>query len=232
MTEYQGQSGFEYLRAQTGRHLSLLISKPSEMLNPLFFFLLVIILFPIGLGPERDVLSDLAPGILWVVALLSNLMISQRLFVDDFDDGSLEQLVFAPVPLALAALPQLLAIWLTSGLLLALVSPVFALMLGLPEQALIPLMSSLALGSAVMCLLGGVGAALTVGVQRGGILLGLLILPLYIPVLIVGSRAVTEAVITGGDPTVPLAFLGAALTASLLLAPFAIAAGLRISLEL
>ena len=232
MIEQEGQSGFQYMLAQTGRHLSLLISKPSEMLNPLFFFLLVIILFPIGLGPEREVLSDLAPGILWVVALLSNLMISQRLFVDDFDDGSLEQLVFAPVPLALAALPQLLAIWLTSGLLLSLVSPVFALMLGLSEQALMPLMFSLALGSAVMCLLGGVGASLTVGVQRGGILLGLLILPLYSPILIVGSRAVTESVIVGGDPTVPLAFLGAALTASLLLAPFAIAAGLRISLEL
>ena len=232
MTEYQGQSGSQYLLAQTTRHLSLLISKPSEMLNPLFFFLLVIILFPIGLGPEREVLSGLAPGILWVVALLSNLMISQRLFVDDFDDGSLEQLVFAPVLLALAALPQLLAIWLTSGLLLALVSPVFALMLGLPEQALDTADGQSCLGLGGDVSFGRGGASLTVGVQRGGILLGLLILPLYIPVLIVGSRAVTEAVIVGGDPSVPLAFLGAALTASLLLAPFAIAAGLRISLEL
>ena len=220
-----------YCRSQTGRHIMLLVRSPSEVINPLLFFLLVIILFPLGLGPDPEQLSVLAPGILWVVALLANLMICMRLFVDDFEDGSLEQLAMARVPLAIAVLPQLVASWLASGLLLSLVSPLFGLMLGLPMDVTPVLVASLLMGTAIMLLLGAVGSAFTVGVQRGGILLALLILPLYVPVLIAGTRALNEA-LYGGDPYVALALLGAGVTGGLILAPLAIAAGLRVSLEL
>ena len=220
-----------YCRSQTGRHIMLLVRSPSEVINPLLFFLLVVILFPLGLGPDPEQLSVLAPGILWVVALLANLMICMRLFVDDFEDGSLEQLAMARVPLAVAVLPQLVAAWLASGLLLSLGSPLFGLMLGLPMDVTPVLVASLLMGTAIMLLLGAVGSALTVGVQRGGILLALLILPLYVPVLIAGTRALNEA-LYGGDPYVALALLGAGVTGGLILAPLAIAAGLRVSLEL
>ena len=209
----------------------LMVRSPSEVINPLLFFLLVIVLFPLGLGPDPEQLSVLAPGILWVVALLSNLMICMRLFVDDLEDGSLEQLAMARVPLSIAVLPQLLASWLASGLLLSLVSPIFGLMLGLPLDVAPVLVASLLMGTAIMLLLGAVGAALTVGVRRGGILLALLILPLYVPILIAGTRALNES-LQGGDPMVALALLGAGVTGGMLLAPLAIAAGVRVSLEL
>lgn len=231
MSETTDIDMLRYCRSQTGRHIMLLVRSPSEVINPLLFFLLVVILFPLGLGPDREQLSVLAPGILWVVALLANLMICMRLFVDDFEDGSLEQLAMARVPLAIAVLPQLVAAWLASGLLLSLVSPLFGLMLGLPMDVTPVLVASLLMGTAIMLLLGAVGSALTVGVQRGGILLALLILPLYVPVLIAGTRALNEA-LYGGDPYVALALLGAGVTGGLILAPLAIAAGLRVSLEL
>lgn len=231
MSETTDIDMLRYCRSQTGRHIMLLVRSPSEVINPLLFFLLVIILFPLGLGPDREQLSVLAPGILWVVALLSNLMICMRLFVDDFEDGSLEQLAMARVPLAIAVLPQLVASWLASGLLLSLVSPLFGLMLGLPMDVTPVLVASLLMGTAIMLLLGAVGSALTVGVQRGGMLLALLVLPLYVPVLIAGTRALNEA-LYGGDPYVALALLGAGVTGGLILAPLAIAAGLRVSLEL
>ena len=221
----------QFLWGQTRRHLGLLIASPGEIVNPLLFFLLVVILFPLGLGPDPAQLALLAPGILWVVALLANLMICMRLFVDDYEDGSLEQLAMAPLPLPVAVLPQLLASWLASGFLLSLVSPLFGVMLGLPLSAASTLVVSLLLGTLIMLLLGGVGAALTVGVQRGGILLALLILPLSVPILITGTRALEEAT-HQGDPTVALALLGAGVTGGLILAPVAIAAGLRVSLEL
>ena len=231
MTEGGDIDIVHYCRSQTTRHLMLMVRSPSEVINPLLFFLLVIVLFPLGLGPDPEQLSLLAPGILWVVALLANLMICMRLFVDDFEDGSLEQLAMVRIPLPIAVLPQLLASWLASGLLLSLVSPIFGLMLGLPLDVAPVLVASLLMGTAIMLLLGAVGAALTVGVQRGGILLALLILPLYVPVLIVGTRALNEA-LQGGDPAVALALLGAGVTGGLLLAPLAIAAGVRVSLEL
>ena len=231
VTEARDIDMLGYCRSQTGRHLMLVVRSPSEVINPLLFFLLVIILFPLGLGPDPEQLSVLAPGILWVVALLANLMICMRLFVDDFEDGSLEQLAMARIPLAVAVLPRLVASWLASGLLLSLISPLFGLMLGLPLSAAPVLVASLLMGTAIMLLLGAVGASLTVGVQRGGILLALLILPLYVPVLIAGTRALNEAV-QGGDPTIALALLGAGVTSGLMLAPLAIAAGVRVSLEL
>ena len=231
MSETTDIDMLRYCRSQTDRHIMLLVRSPSEVINPLLFFLLVIILFPLGLGPDPEQLSVLAPGILWVVALLAKLMICMRLFVDDFEDGSLEQLAMARVPLAIAVLPQLVAAWLASGLLLSLVSPLFGLMLGLPMDVTPVLVASLLMGTAIMLLLGAVGSALTVGVQRGGLLLALLILPLYVPVLIAGTRALNEA-LYGGDPYVALALLGAGVTGGLILAPLAIGAGLRVSLEL
>ena len=220
----------KFLWVQTRRHLGLLIASPGRLLTRSCFSCSS--LFSSSrIGPDPEQLAVLAPGILWVVALLANLMICMRLFVDDFEDGSLEQLAMAPLPLAVTVVPQLLASWLASGVILSLVSPLFGLMLGFPLEAAPTLIASLLMGTLIMLLLGGVGAALTVGVQRGGILLALLILPLYVPILIAGTRALEEAT-SQGDPMVALALLGAGVTGGLVLAPVAIAAGLRVSLEL
>jgi heme exporter protein B len=168
--------------------------------------------------------------VLWITALLSNLLTSDSVFRSDFDDGSLEQLLLAPQPLYLSVLAYIGAHWLTTGLLLAVVSPLFALMLNTPVEALASLVGSLLLGTAVLSLLGAIGAALTVGLKRGGMLISLLILPLYMPVLIFGSAVVQAAV--SGNPTGPyLAILGAMLCLAIALAPLAVAAGLRISID-
>lgn len=212
------------------RQLVLAVRRPVEIGNPLLFFAMVIALFPLGLGPAPDKLTSFAPGILWIVALLSNLLTSDAVFRGDFEDGSLEQLLLSPQPLYLSVLAYIGAHWLITGVLLALVSPVFALMLNLPAEAITALVAGLLLGTAVLSLVGCIGAALTVGLKRGGVLISLLILPLYMPVLIFGSAAVQAAV--GGAPTLPyLAILGAMLCLAIALAPFAIAAGLRISVD-
>jgi heme exporter protein B len=201
-----------------------------EIGNPLLFFAMVVALFPLGLGPSPDKLASFAPGILWIIALLSNLLTSDTVFRSDFEDGSLEQLLLSPQPLYLSVLAYIAAHWLLTGVLLALVSPVFALMLNLPIQALGVLMASLLLGTAVLSLVGCIGAALTVGLKKGGMLISLLILPFYMPVLIFGSAAVQGAI--GGVSVGPyLALLGAMLSLAIALAPLAIAAGLRISID-
>ena len=212
------------------RQLVLAARRPIEIGNPLLFFAMVVALFPLGLGPAPDKLAGFAPGILWIIALLSNLLTSDAVFRSDFEDGSLEQLLLAPQPLFMSVLAYIGAHWLITGLLLALVSPVFALMLNLPAEAIAVLVVSLLLGSAVLSLVGGIGAALTVGLKRGGMLISLLILPFYMPVLIFGSAAVQSAVI--GVPAGPyLAILAAMLCLAIALAPLAIAAGLRISVD-
>jgi len=212
------------------RQLLLAVRRPIDIANPLLFFAMVVALFPLGLGPEPEKLAGFAPGVLWITALLSHLLTSDSVFRSDFDDGSLEQLLLAPQPLYLSALAYIGAHWLTTGLLLAVVSPLFALMLNLPVAALGALVASLLLGTAVLSLLGAIGAALTVGLKRGGMLISLLILPLYMPVLIFGSAAVQAAV--SGNPTGPyLAILGALLCLAIALAPLAAAAGLRISID-
>ena len=221
----------KFLWVQTRRHLGLLIASPGEIVNPLFVFLARRYSLSSRIGPRSRTAGG--PGARYPLGcgLLANLMICMRLFVDDFEDGSLEQLAMAPLPLAVAVVPQLVASWLASGVILSLVSPLFGLMLGFPLQAAPTLIASLLMGTLIMLLLGGVGAALTVGIQRGGILLALLILPLYVPILIAGTRALEEAT-SQGDPMVALALLGAGVTGGLVLAPLAIAAGLRVSLEL
>jgi heme exporter protein B len=212
------------------RQLVLAVRRPIEIGNPLLFFAMVVALFPLGLGPAPDQLAGFAPGILWIIALLSNLLTSDAVFRSDFEDGSLEQLLLAPQPLFISVLAYIGAHWLITGLLLALVSPVFALMLNLPGSATGALVLSLLLGTGVLSLVGCIGAALTVGLKRGGMLISLLILPLYMPVLIFGSAAVKAAV--SGVPAGPyLAILGAMLCLAIALAPLAIAAGLRISVD-
>lgn len=212
------------------RQLLLAMRRPIEIGIPLLFFAMVVALFPVGLGPAPDQLATFAPGVLWIIALLSNLLTSDTMFRGDFDDGSLEQLLLAPQPLYLSVLAYIGAHWLSTGLLLALVAPVFGLMLNLPVNALPVLVASLLLGTAVLSLIGAIGAALTVGLKRGGMLISLLILPLYIPVLIFGSAAVRAAV--SGMPAGPyLAIVGAMLCLAIALAPLAVAAGLRISID-
>lgn len=212
------------------RQLALAVRRPVEIGNPLLFFAMVVALFPLGLGPDPEALAGFAPGVLWITALLSNLLTSDSVFRSDFDDGSLEQLLLSPQPLFLSVLAYIGAHWLITGFLLALVSPVFALMLNLSPAAVSTLIASLLLGTAVLSLLGCVGASLTVGLKRGGMLISLLILPLYIPVLIFGTAAVQAAV--DGLPVAPyLAILAAMLSLAIALAPLAVAAGLRISLD-
>jgi heme exporter protein B len=212
------------------RQLVLALRRPVDITNPLLFFTMVIALFPLGLGPAPDKLAGFAPGVLWIIALLASLMTAESAFRSDFDDGSLEQLLMSPQPLYLSVLAYIAANWLVTGLLLSLASPVFALMLNLPGQALGALVASLLLGTGVLSLVGCIGAALTVGLKRGGILVSLLILPLYTPVLIFGSAAVQAA--AGGLPAGPyLAVLGAILSLGIALAPLAVAAGLRISID-
>ncbi len=191
---------------------------------------MVVALFPLGLGPAPGQLAAFAPGILWIIALLSNLLTSDAVFRSDFEDGSLEQLLLAPQPLFLSVLAYIGAHWLITGVLLALVSPVFALMLNLPASAMGVLFTSLLIGTAVLSLVGCIGAALTVGLKRGGMLISLLILPFYMPVLIFGSAAV-QAAMAGAAAGPYLAILGAMLSLAIALAPLAIAAGLRISVD-
>jgi heme exporter protein B len=212
------------------RQLVLAVRRPIEIGNPLLFFAMVVALFPLGLGPAPDKLADFAPGILWIIALLSNLLTSDGVFRSDFDDGSLEQLMLSPQPLYMSVLSYVTAHWLITGLLLALASPVFALMLNLPTGAIATLFLSLLLGTALLSLLGAIGAALTVGLKRGGMLISLLILPFYMPILIFGSAAV-KAAVTGAPAGPYLAIIGAMLCLAVALAPIAIAAGLRISVD-
>lgn len=212
------------------RQFTLAMRRPAQLVNPLLFFALVVVLFPLGLGPDPDTLATFAPGILWIVALLANMLGVETLFRSDFEDGSIDQLLLATQPLYFVVLPFVLVHWLLTGALLAFVSPLFALMLGLAPEGMATLALSLFLGAGVMSILGAVGAALTVGLRRGGMLVALLITPFYMPVLIFGTGAV-RAVIDGLDGTPYLALIGAMLALALALGPLAIAAALRISAE-
>jgi heme exporter protein B len=210
------------------RESRLLFRRPAELANPLVFFAIVTALFPLAVGPESQLLQTLSPGLLWVAALLAVLLSLDGLFRSDFEDGSLEQWVLSPHPLPVLVLAKVLAHWLFSGLALVLLAPLLALMLGLPARCLSVLLLSLLLGTPILSLLGAVGAALTVGLKRGGLLLALLILPLYIPVLILGSGAL-QAALQGLPATGQLLWLASLAALALTLSPFAIAAGLTIS---
>ncbi|WP_313351822.1 heme exporter protein CcmB [Paracoccus sp. (in: a-proteobacteria)] len=196
----------------------------------LAFFLIVCTLVPFGVGPEGGTLSRIAPGILWVGALLSCLLSLDRIFALDFEDGSLDLLATAPLPLEGAVAIKALAHWLVTGLPLALSAPVFALLLHLPGPAYPWLVASLVLGTPALSMLGAFGAAVTVGLRRGGLLLSLLVLPLYMPTLIFGAEAVRRGA-AGADAGTPLVFLAGITLATLALSPFAAAAALRVNLR-
>ncbi|SDR98006.1 heme exporter protein B [Halopseudomonas litoralis] len=204
--------------------------RPGDLLNPLVFFALVVSLFPLAVGPEPSMLRSMAPGVIWVAALLATLLSLDGLFRSDYEDGSLEQWVLSPHPLALMVLVKVLHHWLMSGLAMVILAPLFGLMLALPLSSLPVLAMTLLLGTPVLSLLGAVGAALTVGLKSGGLLLALLILPLYIPVLILGTGAM-DAALQGMPVTGFALWLGCLAVLALSLAPIAIAAGLRIGVS-
>jgi len=212
------------------RELRIAFRSGSEVMNPLWFFLIVITLFPLGIGPESQLLARIAPGIVWVAALLSSLLALERLFRDDFTDGSLEQLLLMPAPLPLTVLGKVAAHWMVTGLPLLLLSPLAALLLSLDYASWRAMALTLLLGTPTLSFLGAIGVGLTVGLRRGGVLLSLLVLPLAIPVLIFASSAM-DAAGQGLPISGYLAILGALLAASSVLAPFATAAALRISVQ-
>ena len=216
--------------AQLQRDLLIAFRSRADFVNPLMFYVMGIALFPLGVGPGPERLALIAPGVLWVLALLSTLLSLDALFRRDFDDGTLEQMVLNVDPLFVGVLAKVGAHWLVTGLPLALLSPIAALMLFLPGGAVGTLVLTLLIGTPILSLLGAVGAALTVSLKRGGLLLTLIVLPLYVPILILGAGAVTAA-IDGLDPSAQLAWLAAILALMLTLTPFAAALALRVGLE-
>ena len=212
------------------RDILLAYRKRGELVNPLVFFLIVATLFPLGVSPNPEFLAQVAPGVVWVAALLATLLSMDSLFRSDYDDGSLEQMLLSPHPLSLLVLAKVTGHWLMTGLPLAIISPLLGLMLYLPESGYPALIASLLLGSPVLILIGAIGAGLTVGLRKGSVLLSLLVLPLFIPVLIFGAGTVLAGV--NGLPIGGyLALLGAMLALALALAPLAISAAIRISVS-
>ena len=212
------------------RDLRLALRRRADTLAAMIFFVMVVSLFPLGIGPESALLRTMAPGVVWVAALLSSMLSLTRLFADDHQDGTLEQLLLSAHPLAFLALGKIAAHWMGSGLLLVLVAPLLALQFDLSPAACGVLVLSLLLGTPVLSLLGAIGAALTVGLRGGGVLLSLLVLPLAVPVLVFGAGAV-EAYNAGLGISAHLSLLGALLVLALAAAPVVVAAALRIALE-
>jgi len=210
------------------RDLALAYRQRAELMQPVLFFVLVISLFPLGVGPEPNTLQLIGPGVIWVAAILSSLLGLERLFRDDFHDGSLEQLMLSNTSLPAAALVKVLAHWITSILPLILLSPLLALFLHLSEPMYWALLKTLLLGTPLLSLIGAIAVGLTVGLNRGGVLLALLLLPVFIPLLIFATSAV-EAASMALPYTAQLAIIGAMFLFSLALAPFAIAYALRVS---
>ena len=212
------------------RDLRLALRQGSDVALVIVFFVLAAVLYPFALGPEPQLLGRIAAGVVWVTALLAALLSLERLFLSDHQDGTLDLLALAAQPLWATVLAKVAAHWLTTGVPLLAAAPVVAVMLGAPASSIPPLVAALALGTPSLSLIGAIGAALALGARRGGVLIPLLVLPLYIPVLIFGAAAV-EAAVSGADAYPPLAILGALLLAALPLAPLAAAAGLRNALR-
>ncbi|PKI14142.1 heme exporter protein CcmB [Colwellia sp. 12G3] len=210
------------------RDLTIAMRHKDDIINPLLFFVIVVTLFPLGIGPEAQTLSRIAPGIIWVAALLATLLSLDRLFKSDHLDGSLEQMLLSPHPIFVLVLAKIFAHWLITGLPLLLIAPLLAVLLHLNEQSYTALLLTLLLGTPVLSLLGAVGVALTVGIKKGGVLLSLLVLPLYIPVLIFATSAIDTAAL-GLPYSGQLAIIAALFFGSLTLAPFAVGAALKVS---
>jgi heme exporter protein B len=228
----QGQEDLPTLPAFTAvlrRDLLLAFRHRGELANPLLFFAIVVTLFPLGVTPDSELLRVMAPGVIWVAALLATLLSVESIFRSDFEDGALEQLILSPHPLSVLVLAKVLAHWLVTGLPFLLLGPLLGVLLALPPPAMGTLVLTLLLGTPVLSLVGAIGVALTVGLRRGGALLSLIVLPLYIPLLIFASNAVGAA--AAGLPVAgQLYFLSALLLLSVTLAPLATAAALRISM--
>jgi heme exporter protein B len=216
--------------ALAGRDIRIALRQLSDTMMVIVFFIIAAALFPFGVGPEPNLLARMAPGILWVTALLAAMLSFDRLFQNDYEDGTLELLVIAPNPLWLTALAKITAHWLTTGLPLLVASPAIGIMLNLEPEGYGILMAAMALGTAIISLLGALGASLTLGSRRSGVLLSLLVLPLIIPVLIFGAGAV-DAVVGGFAATQQLFLLGGLLLACLVLCPWGCAVALRLAAE-
>lgn len=212
------------------RDLLLAFRHRGEIANPPLFFIIVVSLFPLGVSPEIKVLQTLGPGVIWVTALLATMLSLESMFRSDFEDGSLEQMLISPWPVSVLVLAKVLAHWLVTGLPLMILAPLLGVLLSLPGEAVAMLVITLALGTPVLSFVGAIGVALTIGLRRGGALLSLLVLPLYIPVLIFAANAVASS--GAGFPVIGhLYLLGALLALSVTLAPLATAAALRISVN-
>lgn len=228
--EASGTGLLKGVRCIVARDLCIALRRPADSAAVLFFFVIVVSLVPLGIGPEPELLRRVAPGIVWVAALLASMLSLARLFADDLADGTLEQQLLSTTPLSLLVLGKAFAHWLCSGLPLALVAPLLAIQFGLPWGATGVLVASLLLGTPVLSLVGAIGAALTVGVRGAGVLLSLLVLPLVIPVLIFGAGAV-DASLAGMGVAGHFSLLAAMLVLALAGAPPAAAAALRIALD-
>jgi heme exporter protein B len=217
-------------RCMVYRDLLLALRRRSDVAIALLFFVIVTSLFPLGVGAEPNLLRSIAPGVIWVAALLSSMLSLDRLFAADYADGTLEQILLGGAPLGVVAAAKVLAHWVVAGLPLVAISPLIALQYDLPPALYGTLALSLLLGTPVLSMIGAIGAALTLGVRGGGVLLSLLVLPLYVPVLIMGAGSVDMAS-AGLSPDGQLLLLAAALVGAAAFAPWAIAAALRISME-
>jgi heme exporter protein B len=212
------------------RDLILAWRRRADVLSTLFFFVIVVSLFPLGIGPETQLLRSIAPGVVWVAALLASMLSLGRLFANDHQDGTLEQMLLTPQPLYLVVLGKVFAQWLVAEIPLVLIAPLLGVQFDLSKETLLILFLTLLLGTPVLSLIGSIGAALTLGLRGSGVLISILVLPLYIPVLIFGAGAV-EASIIGSSPLAHIYLLAAVAVLSLVFAPWATSAGLRISLE-
>ena len=212
------------------RDLLLAYRRRADLMNPVLFYVIVATLFPLGVSPDAEFLARLAPGLVWVTTLLAALISMESIFRQDFEDGSIEQLLLNPHPFSLLILGKVVAHWLITGVPMLLIVPLMAMLLHMPAQAVPVLWVTILLGTPILSLIGAIGAALTAGFRGGGVLLGLLVLPLYVPVLIFASSAVSAAT-DGLAVSGQLAMLGSGLILALVLAPLAISASLKISMD-
>ena len=221
---------FDVFFAIVRRDLLLAMRRRTDLMTTLFFFVIVISLFPLGIGPELSVLRGIAPGIFWVAALLASMLALEHLFSVDYADGTLEQMLLTPQPVGMLVLGKVFAHWLITGFPLVVLTPLLGLQYDLSGQVLMTMVLTLLIGTPALSLIGAIGAALTLGLRGGGVLVSLLVLPLYIPVLIFGAGAV-EATNSGLGGSGHVSMLGAILILSLVLTPVATSAALRVSTE-
>ncbi|WP_299872075.1 heme exporter protein CcmB [uncultured Cocleimonas sp.] len=213
------------------RDLLLAMRRRSEIFTVLFFFIVVISLFPLGISTEDQLLKQIAPGVVWVAALLASTLALDRLFSDDYEDGTLEQMTLTPVSLPIVVLAKMIAHWLLTGLPLVLISPLVGLFYHLPFESIKVMMLVLLLGTPVLSMLGAIAAALTLGLRGGGVLVSLLVLPLYIPVLVYGAGAISTSMVEGLSIQPYVLLLSAFMLLAIIFSPWATAAAIKISIE-